>query len=186
VRSQDQEHCASIRALDCRRSVGGRVSRITRRRTHGCHHWAAQKAVTTFSTASRARLRHAKRRASARAGIESRRRECRTVNARGAAGMTTRPTALAGNGRGESAPVASAWRALSRAGALPRTRRRRREAVPASRGRSWPAVTQRSAPGQPISADDPSNGADDSFAVQRSQSRALPSVASVAGVTADP
>jgi hypothetical protein len=30
---------------------------------------------------------------------------------------------------------ALAWRALSRAGALPRTRRRRWEAVPASRGR---------------------------------------------------
>jgi hypothetical protein len=46
-------------------------------------------------------------------------------------------------GGGLSAPVASAWRALSRAGALPRPRRRRRSAVPAPAG---PVVARRYAP----------------------------------------
>jgi hypothetical protein len=42
---------------------------------------------------------------------------------------------------------------------------------PADRARTLCAAA--SAPRQPISAGDPSNGADDSFAAQRSQSRAL-------------
>jgi hypothetical protein len=54
--------------------------------------------------------------------------------------MTTRARASAANGGGLSAPGASAWRALSRAGALTRTRRRRRAAVPAT-GR--PVVARR-------------------------------------------
>ena len=57
--------------------------------------------------------------------------------------MTTRARASAGNGRGLSAPGAPAWRALSRAGALPSPRRRRQAAVPAT---ARPMAARRYAP----------------------------------------
>jgi hypothetical protein len=82
------------------------------------------------------------------------------------------------------------WRRLSRAlsrGGADGHGGRRRAAGPASRrpvaARRYAGFRHRA---KPVSAGGPSNGADDSFAVQRSQSRALPLVASCDGAQTAP
>jgi hypothetical protein len=80
--------------------------------------------------------------------------------------MTTRARASAGEWRGLFAPWASAEAAPSRAGALTGAAADARRLPPLPAGRWWPAVTWVSGTAVSRSVRDPSNGADDYFAVK--------------------
>src|SRR5215469_8396 len=80
--------------------------------------------------------------------------------------MTTRARASAGNGRGRSLPRASAKTAPSRVGTLPGAAADAGRLPPLPAGRGWPAVTQVFGTAVSRSVRDPSNGADDYFAVK--------------------
>ena len=100
--------------------------------------------VTTFSTSSRARLRHASAGPPPAAIAEGRELAGQeTVNW---AGSTTKPMASTGERRGMSAPGASAKAAPSRVRTLPGAAADAGRTSPLPPGRWWPTVTQHLAP----------------------------------------
>jgi hypothetical protein len=136
------ERSVNHQAKSMRKASSGTAPTMPTRAMPTCH--SAKDVVTTFSTASRARLRHASAGPQPAQGSRAGDAKCRGVGARDAAGMTTRARASAGNGRGSVRAwgVGLARPSLAR-GRCRGTRRRRRSAVPAT---ARPVLGRRYAP----------------------------------------